>query len=146
MWRSLEQAAEDPVLSCSRLRGIPGTRPGARGAPRAASNLEVDGRGVRDGGARGVRYQVRRELDSRPSRSQPNIIPGLPNFYATAHVLDGFATGTLVKHVMGRPINVQGNSKHPASLGAIGVFAQAQLLGFLRSGPRCADQQPRRAV
>ena len=54
----------------------------------------------------------------------------MPNFYATAHVLDGYASGTVVKHVMGRPIKVDGNPKHPASLGAIGVFAQAQLLDF----------------
>ena len=31
---------------------------------------------------------------------------------------------------MGRPINLQGNVKHPASLGAIGAIAQAQLLDF----------------
>ena len=32
--------------------------------------------------------------------------------------------------MMGRPIKVDGNPKHPASLGAIDVFAQAQLLEF----------------
>ena len=60
----------------------------------------------------------------------PNVIPALPNFYATAHVLGGYAFGIVVKHVMGRPINVEGNRHHPASLGALDVFAQAQLLDF----------------
>jgi molybdopterin-containing oxidoreductase family iron-sulfur binding subunit len=60
----------------------------------------------------------------------PNIIPGLPNYYSTAHVLNGYATGIVVKHQMGRPIKVEGNSQHPASLGATDVFAQAQVLDF----------------
>ena len=63
-------------------------------------------------------------------RMPPNIIPGLPNFYATAQVLGGYACGIVVRHVMGRPVQVQGNVHHPASLGALDVFAQAQLLDF----------------
>ena len=63
-------------------------------------------------------------------RMPPNIIPGLPNFYSTANVLDGYATGIVVKHQMGRPIKVEGNPQHPASLGATDVFAQAQVLDF----------------
>jgi hypothetical protein len=45
-------------------------------------------------------------------------------------VLDGYATGVVVKHQMGRPIKVEGNPRHPASLGATDVFAQAQVLDF----------------
>ena len=63
-------------------------------------------------------------------RTPPNIIPGLPNFYSTANILDGYATGVVIKHRMGRPIKVEGNPRHPASLGATDVFAQAQLLDF----------------
>jgi hypothetical protein len=63
-------------------------------------------------------------------RTPPNIIPGLPNFYSTANVLDGYAAGVVIKHNMGRPIKVEGNPSHPASLGATDVVAQAQLLDF----------------
>ena len=63
-------------------------------------------------------------------RLPPNIIPGLPNYYSTANVLDGYAAGIVVKHQMGRPIKVEGNPQHPASLGATDVFGQAQLLEF----------------
>ena len=45
-------------------------------------------------------------------------------------MLDGYATGVVVKHQMGRPIKVEGNPRHPASLGAADVFAQAQVLDF----------------
>ena len=63
-------------------------------------------------------------------RTPPNIIPGLPNFYSTANIQDGYATGVVIKHSMGRPTKVEGNPNHPASLGATDVFAQAQLLDF----------------
>ena len=54
----------------------------------------------------------------------------MPNYYTTAHVLDGYANGVVVRHNMGRPTKVDGNPNHPASLGATDVFAQAQVLGF----------------
>ena len=63
-------------------------------------------------------------------RVPPNIVPGLPNFYSTASVVGGYATGVVVEHQMGRPIKVEGNPQHPASLGATDVFAQAQVLDF----------------
>jgi Fe-S-cluster-containing dehydrogenase component len=50
--------------------------------------------------------------------------------YATAFVHQGYAAGVLVRHWMGRPIKVEGNPGHPASLGATDAMAQAQLLDF----------------
>ena len=50
--------------------------------------------------------------------------------YATASVLSGYATGVLVHHDVGRPIKVEGNPTHPASLGATDAIAQAEILGF----------------
>ena len=44
--------------------------------------------------------------------------------------MNGYAAGIVVKHQMGRPIKVEGNPQHPASLGATDVFAQAQVLDF----------------
>ena len=60
----------------------------------------------------------------------PGIIPGVPNFYATASVLNGSAAGILVEHQMGRPIKIEGNPEHPSSLGATDAIAQALLLDF----------------
>ena len=60
----------------------------------------------------------------------PNIIPALPNYYASVSLFDGYADGIIVKHVMGRPIKVEGNPNHPASLGATDIHAQAMLLDF----------------
>ena len=59
----------------------------------------------------------------------PETKPGRPRFYASATVLDGYATGVLVESHEGRPTKVEGNPDHPASLGASGVFDQASVLG-----------------
>src|SRR5438309_2733209 len=61
-------------------------------------------------------------------RPPEDVMPGKPLFFATAHVLGGFADGILVESHMGRPTKVEGNPQHPASLGGTDVFAQASVL------------------
>jgi MoCo/4Fe-4S cofactor protein with predicted Tat translocation signal len=48
--------------------------------------------------------------------------------YATAFTLAGYATGILVKSYEGRPIKIEGNPEHPASLGGTNPFIQASIL------------------
>jgi molybdopterin-containing oxidoreductase family iron-sulfur binding subunit len=72
-----------------------------------------------------------REPDRRilPYVSTPSgIVPGVPLHYATSMVLDGHATGLLVTSREGRPVKIEGNPSHPASLGASGALEQASLL------------------
>jgi MoCo/4Fe-4S cofactor protein with predicted Tat translocation signal len=128
-WRSLEQAADDPEFLARAAQEFPGLAEalaeplGRRQALKLmAASLVLSGLGGCDSKFGGNLIPA--------VKSAPNIIPALPNFYATAHVLDGHASGIVVKHVMGRPVKVEGNPHHPASLGAIDVFAQAQLLDF----------------
>ena len=56
------------------------------------------------------------------------IIPGLPNFYASADPLTGY--GLLVKTREGRPIKVDGNSDHPVNRGALHARGQAAVHGL----------------
>ena len=58
------------------------------------------------------------------------VTPGRPLFFATAFELEGYAQGLLVESHEGRPIKVEGNPQHPASLGAADVFAQASILNL----------------
>ncbi|HVZ10291.1 4Fe-4S dicluster domain-containing protein [Rhodopila sp.] len=55
------------------------------------------------------------------------IVPGRTERFATAHLLEGHARGIVVTHRMGRPLKVEGNPGHPASLGGTDPFAQAAL-------------------
>jgi len=64
-----------------------------------------------------------------PYSQQPeDVTPGLANHYATAIELDGLAEGLLVESHEGRPTKIEGNPRHPSSLGATSVLAQASLL------------------
>ena len=69
--------------------------------------------------------------DILPYASQaPELTPGLPLYYATALVEDGFATGVLVASREGRPTKIEGNPDHPASLGATRARDQAAVLSL----------------
>src|SRR6516162_1297260 len=63
-------------------------------------------------------------------RQPAEIVPGKPLYYASATLLGGYAQGTLVKTTMGRPIKIEGNPDHPASVGATDVFGQAVILSL----------------
>src|SRR6266516_4124817 len=61
-------------------------------------------------------------------RQPEELVPGRPLFYATAFTLGGYATPLLVKSQMYRPIKIEGNDQHSASLGGTDVYAQASIL------------------
>jgi MoCo/4Fe-4S cofactor protein with predicted Tat translocation signal len=63
-------------------------------------------------------------------RQPEDVVPGRPMFYATAFSLGGYASPVLVESHLFRPTKIEGNDKHPASLGGTDVFAQASILGL----------------
>jgi Fe-S-cluster-containing dehydrogenase component len=58
------------------------------------------------------------------------LVPGVPLKYATALPLGGYARGVIVNSIDGRPIKIEGNPRHPASLGSTDVFAEAEILSL----------------
>jgi MoCo/4Fe-4S cofactor protein with predicted Tat translocation signal len=63
-------------------------------------------------------------------RRPEEIIPGKPLYYATTFPHRGYGKGVIVRTEMGRPIKIEGNPDHPASLGATDSFMQASILGL----------------
>src|SRR6478672_10734501 len=61
-------------------------------------------------------------------KNPEGMLPGKPNFYATAMSLGGVSVGLLAKSYEGRPIKIEGNPDHPGSKGATDILAQASLL------------------
>lgn len=69
------------------------------------------------------------ETNIVPYANRPaDRIPGKPIEYASAMELAGVGTGVLVRTVDGRPIKLEGNPSHPASLGACNASTQANVL------------------
>lgn len=58
------------------------------------------------------------------------LIPGKPQYYATASLIGGYAHGLLAESHEGRPTKVEGNPQHPATLGACDVCSQASVLSL----------------
>lgn len=63
-------------------------------------------------------------------KAPEEMVPGKPLFYATSVMLAGYATGVLVEQHEGRPIKLEGNPDHPASLGALDAISQAEILNL----------------
>ena len=117
-------------LRCARSTGISLARRGFVGAAGSPPCAEADGGrpGTRGLGGCQHRTAVRRSGAAGATGAEHRSANN--DLFATASVLHGYAAGVLVRHDVGRPIKVEGNPQHPASLGATDVFAQAQLLGF----------------
>lgn len=59
-----------------------------------------------------------------------DMVPGKPVYYATTMPFGVFSYGLLVKTLDGRPVKIEGNDKHPSSLGAANCFMQAEILNL----------------
>jgi molybdopterin-containing oxidoreductase family iron-sulfur binding subunit len=126
-WRSLQELAETPEFAelveraAPRFRELIGTFDRRRFLQLMAASMAL-------GGLSGCGPEANlRELV--PYVEQPeNIISGPNSYYASALTEDGYATGVLIAHQMERPIKVEGNPDHPASLGAASAIMQASIL------------------
>ncbi|HEY2828962.1 MAG TPA: TAT-variant-translocated molybdopterin oxidoreductase [Thermoanaerobaculia bacterium] len=61
-------------------------------------------------------------------RQPESLIPGRPNFFASAMPLSGYAQGVVVESHEFHPTKIEGNPDHPSSLGASDAFMQASVL------------------
>ncbi|RYJ04225.1 MAG: 4Fe-4S ferredoxin, partial [Acetobacteraceae bacterium] len=69
------------------------------------------------------------EEEILPYVEQPETLtPGVPQRFATALPLNGYGRGVLCTAFEGRPVKIEGNPAHPASLGATDAFAEAELM------------------
>lgn len=62
------------------------------------------------------------------AKAPEDVIPGIPNYYATAYDAPNGALGVVVESHEGRPTKIEGNPDHPMSLGAADTHAQASVL------------------
>ncbi|MGC8638697.1 MAG: TAT-variant-translocated molybdopterin oxidoreductase [Isosphaeraceae bacterium] len=143
-WRSLDQLADSPRFRDWVERRFPQSmRELLSGVVDRRQFLQLMAASLGLAGLAGCR---RPEMKALPYSKPPlEIVPGLPDFYATAIPLRGASFPVLVETHEGRPTKIEGNPRHPDSGGSSGALAQACVLDLYdpdRGGPVLQKGQP----
>jgi len=127
MWRSLEELAGKPEVRELMHREFPKGASEWIDAVSRRGFLKLMGSSL---ALAGMSACTRQPLEPIvPYVRQPEgFIPGKPISYATAFTLSGYAAPLLVTSREFRPIKIEGNPDHQASLGGTDIFAQASIL------------------
>ena len=129
-WRSLEELARTEKFQDFLHREFPAVDPTELLDSAGRRNfLKVMGASLALAGLTACTRQPEEHIV--PYVKTPDgLVPGKPQFYATATTTGGVAAGLLVEAHEGRPTKIEGNPDHPASKGAADVHAQAAVLGL----------------
>ena len=66
-----------------------------------------------------------------PYVNQPeNLVPGVPAYYATSIVFEGYAQPVIATTYAGRPTKLDGNPDHPVTRGKSDAFMQSAIFGL----------------
>jgi len=127
-WRSLGQLTDSPVFNDFLHREFPEGASELKSAVSRRQFLSLMGASIAFAGLASCRRPVEKII---PYVTAPeNIIPGIPQYYATTMPMGLSAYGVLVESHEGRPTKIEGNEKHPSSRGAANAFMQASILGL----------------
>ncbi|NTU85012.1 MAG: TAT-variant-translocated molybdopterin oxidoreductase, partial [Chloroflexales bacterium] len=131
-WRSLDELADTPAFHELLSREFPAGAAEAADPVTRRTFLKLMGASLALAGLSGctAAWRTPQEKVAPYARAPYDQQPGIPQYYATALSLDGFGLGVAVKSYDGRPIKVEGNPSHPASLGATDPYAQAEILAL----------------
>ena len=143
-WRSLDHLADTPEFRDWVQRRFPASmRELLGGGVDRRHFLQLMAASLGLAGLAGCR---RPEIKALPySKSPLEIVPGLPDFYATAVTHRGGVFPVLVECHEGRPTKIEGNPRQPDSGGSSDAIAQASVLDLYdpdRSGPVLQKGQP----
>src|SRR5687768_8113140 len=130
LWRSLEEWADSPEVQAYRAAEFPEVA--RAGGIDRRTWLHLMGASLALAGLSACSGEptVGEPPLLAPAVPVPGHVPGTPVWIATSLELAGRGRGVLVKSQEGRPIKIEGNPLHPASLGATDVFAQAEVLSL----------------
>ena len=128
-WRSLEELAGSPDFQEMLHREFPKGASEWLDAVSRRGFLKLMGASLAMAGMTACTKQPLEPIV--PYVKQPEeVVPGRPLFFATAFTLGGYASPILVESHLYRPTKIEGNDKHPASLGGTDIFSQASILGM----------------
>ncbi len=128
-WRSLEELAGSPDFQEMLHREFPKGASEWLDAVSRRGFLKLMGASLAMAGMTACTKQPLEPIV--PYVRQPEeVVPGRPLFFATAFTLGGYASPILVESHLYRPTKIEGNDRHPASLGGTDIFSQASILGM----------------
>ncbi|HEY3354364.1 MAG TPA: molybdopterin oxidoreductase, partial [Polyangia bacterium] len=133
LWRGLDDDAPEPTAPETAADKAAAVAAAARGEGQPGPLVQISRRGflatLGAGSAVGLAACARRPVEKiLPFAQRPeDRVPGTSVEYATAMHVGGGVLGLLVESFDGRPIKIEGNPKHPQSLGAASAWAQASI-------------------
>src|ERR1700683_3942327 len=130
VWRSLEELANTKEFSEAMAREFPSwaSRWDSCDQLSRRNLLKILGASLGLMGLNGCFFK-RPQGKIVPYPNPPEeIVVGRPIFFATAMPFCGYGKGVLALSREGRPVKIEGNPDHPASLGATDLFMQASVL------------------
>jgi molybdopterin-containing oxidoreductase family iron-sulfur binding subunit len=125
-WRSLDELSDTPEYRQFVEKEFPDFAGEMLSPPDRRTFMKLMGASAALAGMTACRWP--QETIVPWSRQPQGRLPGVPVQYATAWEFGGHGLGLLVTSYDGRPIKVDGNPEHPASLGAASSFMQALVL------------------
>ncbi|MCD6024797.1 MAG: quinol:cytochrome c oxidoreductase iron-sulfur protein precursor [Fibrobacteria bacterium] len=128
-WKSLEELAGAPEFKEFAGQEFPDGADTMGADISRRRFLQVMGAGMAFAGVTGCKGIRRPEQHILPYNNLPeNLIPGVPQYYATSLSIAGDAVGLIVEAHEGRPTKIEGNPAHPANRGATSKQHQSILL------------------
>jgi MoCo/4Fe-4S cofactor protein with predicted Tat translocation signal len=127
LWSSIEELSGDPAFQAWVDAEYPAA---AEFAPTARREfLKLMGASFALAGLTGCEKSP--FVAALPYVDQPqDTAVGVPKFYATAVMLDGYAHPVIATTYSGRPTKLDGNPDHPVTRGRSDIFMQAAVLGL----------------
>ncbi len=127
-WRSLNELAQTEEFREFLHREFPEGASELNDSMSRRKFLSLMGASIAFAGLANCRKPVEKII---PYVEQPEeVLPGVPNYYATAMPFQNSAYGILVESHEGRPTKIEGNELHPSSRGKANVFMQSALLNL----------------
>lgn len=128
-WRSLEEAADEPEFERFLHHEFPSQLAVWEDPMARRTFLKLMAASLALAGVTGCTRSPTEKILPYAKAPQ-NLVPGRPQFYATALQRSGYGLGVLVESNMGRPTKIEGNPEHPATQGATDSFLQAAILAL----------------
>ena len=125
-WRSLEEKMNSKDMESFIINEFPAGTVEVAETMTRKKFLSLMGASMAMAGLVGCRKPVQKIL---PYVNAPeDIVPGIPNYYATTMSMGLNAYGIIVESHEGRPTHIEGNDNHPESKGSVNSFVQASIL------------------